>query len=150
MAIMKILVATGLYAPEIGGPATHIDVLEREFPKQGIDVLVHPFGKVRSYPKIVRHIVYFFGLLRRMRNVSVVYALDPVSVGLPAMITYVPLLRRWISRIPRRFKSSSIGLPKVGMPTGLPLLNHASKFWIGAITAFVLVAVGTSGARIPT
>lgn len=86
MAIMKILVATGLYTPEIGGPATHIDVLEREFPKQGIDVLAHPFGKVRSYPKIVRHIVYFFGLLRRMRNVSVVYALDPVSVGLPALL----------------------------------------------------------------
>lgn len=83
---MKVLVAAPLYAPEIGGPATHIKILEEAFPKWEIEIVAYPFARVRRFPKIFRHFIYMCGLMRRMRGVSVVYALDPVSVGLPALL----------------------------------------------------------------
>ncbi len=83
---MKILIATGLYAPEIGGPATHTDILEREMPAFGIDVVVVPFSRVRAYPKVIRHLRYCLSLLFHARGAALIYALDPVSVGLPALL----------------------------------------------------------------
>ncbi len=81
---MKVLIATGLYAPEIGGPATHTEILEREMPALGVEVAVLPFSRVRRYPKVIRHVLYLFLLLFRSRGAHLIYALDPVSVGLPA------------------------------------------------------------------
>ena len=83
--IMKILIATGLFPPEVGGPATYAKLLLEELPKKGIEVSVLPFSEVRRLPKIVRHFVYFFKALRLARKADVVLALDPVSVGLPAI-----------------------------------------------------------------
>ncbi len=96
---MKILVATGLYAPEIGGPATHTSVLERELPLRNIDVVTVPFGRVRRYPKLVRHFFYMVALIKSARGASIVYALDPVSVGLPALFVAWIMRKRFIVRI---------------------------------------------------
>lgn len=82
---MKVLIAAGLYPPEIGGPATYSVLLEKELPKQGIDVVVVPFGWVRQYPKGIRHVVYAYKLWRECGDADIVYALDSISVGLPAM-----------------------------------------------------------------
>src|SRR3989344_2242944 len=81
---MKVLIATGLYPPEIGGPATYSKCLEELLPAQGIKVAVLPFSRVRRWPKVVRHIAYFFLVLREGYRTDAVYAQDPVSVGLPA------------------------------------------------------------------
>lgn len=83
---MKVLIATGLYPPEIGGPATYAALLESGLPKRGIEPVLVPFARVRKYPKIVRHIVYGWLLYRSARGVSSIIALDPVSVGIPARI----------------------------------------------------------------
>ena len=83
---MKVLIATGLYPPEIGGPATYALLLEEELPARGIEVTMVPFGWVRYYPKIIRHIVYAYKLWQESKRVDVIYALDPISVGLPALI----------------------------------------------------------------
>ena len=83
---MKVLIATGLYPPEIGGPATYALLLEEELPKRGFEIIVVPFGWVRHYPKIVRHFVYMYKLWRESKRVDVIYALDPISVGLPALM----------------------------------------------------------------
>lgn len=89
---MKITIATGLYPPEIGGPATYAAMLESELPARDIEVKVVPFGWVRHYPKIIRHFVFAWKLWRESRGSEVIYALDPMSVGLPAM--YVAKLSR--------------------------------------------------------
>lgn len=89
---MNILVATGLYPPEGGGPATYAKALFDELPKKGVGVTVLPFSRVRAYPKIVRHIAYFFLCLKHGKDVDVVYALDPVSVGVPSF--FAAKLRR--------------------------------------------------------
>lgn len=84
---MKVLVATGLYPPEIGGPATYSALIEAGLPSYGIEAVVVPFRHVRTYPKVVRHLVYFWRLLKILwtSDVQIVLALDPVSVGLPAL-----------------------------------------------------------------
>lgn len=87
----KVCIATPLYPPEIGGPATYAQILNEELPKQGIDAVTVPFRSVRKYPSGVRHLVYFATLLRRARRADLILALDPVSVGLPAYFAAVLL-----------------------------------------------------------
>ena len=40
-------------------------ILEEELPKNGIEVLVVPFSSVRSLPKVIRHIAYFFLVFKK-------------------------------------------------------------------------------------
>jgi len=82
----KVLVATGLYPPDIGGPATYAQMLEEELPKAGIEPVIVPFGTVRHLPKIVRHIAFAFALYKRVRECDALYALAPISVGVPALL----------------------------------------------------------------
>lgn len=89
---MKVTIATGLYPPEVGGPATYAAMLQEELPKRGIDVTIVPFNVVRRYPKVIRHVWYAWKLWRASSDAAVVYALDPISVGLPAVV--VARLRR--------------------------------------------------------
>lgn len=83
---MKLLIATGLYPPEIGGPATYATMLEKRLPDFDVEVKVVPFGWVRGYPKVIRHLVYAWKLFNEEKDFDVVYALDGVSVGLPALL----------------------------------------------------------------
>ena len=82
---MKLIIATPLYPPEIGGPATYAKLLVEGLPKKGIEVSLEKFNDVRHLPKIIRHYMYYRRVLKAARNADVVLALDPVSVGLPAM-----------------------------------------------------------------
>ncbi|MFT7507239.1 MAG: glycosyltransferase involved in cell wall biosynthesis [Acidimicrobiales bacterium] len=82
----KILIATGLYPPDIGGPATYVRMLEEKLSEHGIGFTIVPFTHVRHLPKIVRHVVFFFKLIKKAYGTDAVYALDPISVGLPALV----------------------------------------------------------------
>ncbi len=82
---MKLVIATPLYPPEIGGPATYAKLLFEGLPAKGIEVDLVKFSEVRHLPKLIRHFVYYRRVLRAARGADVVLALDPVSVGLPAM-----------------------------------------------------------------
>ena len=79
---MKVLIASG----DSGGPATYTQLLKQSLPNKGIEVDVASFQSVISLPPGVRHIVYFFKLLKQTKNVDVIYAQDPFSVGYPAML----------------------------------------------------------------
>lgn len=83
---INLLIATPLYPPDIGGPATYTKALEELLPGKGFSVDVVTFGEVRRLPKVIRHIAYFFKLLSASGESDIIYALDPVSVGLPAMV----------------------------------------------------------------
>lgn len=85
-SIGRLLVATPLYPPDIGGPATYSYLLEKELPSRGIPVAIVSFGAVRHLPKLVRHVAYLRMLLRESMSADVILALDPVSVGLPAYV----------------------------------------------------------------
>ncbi len=83
---MKILLAAGIYPPDIGGPARYAEMIATRLPGIGIEVVVVPYREVRTVPKIFRHLAYTWRLWRVSRGVSLVYALDPMSVGVPAAI----------------------------------------------------------------
>src|SRR3989344_1553976 len=83
---MKILICTGIYYPDIGGPATYSKLLFDELPKKGVFVEVLSFGEVRRLPKIIRHYAYYKRVKKIARNFDVIYVQDPVSVGLPTAL----------------------------------------------------------------
>ncbi|MDP3957996.1 MAG: glycosyltransferase family 4 protein [bacterium] len=96
---MKILIATGLYPPDIGGPATYSKLLKEELPKRDIDVEVLSFGDVRHLPKPLSHVRYFTKLLRLAPFADVIYAQDPVSVGFPALLAAVFLRKKFVLKV---------------------------------------------------
>lgn len=83
---MKITIATGLYPPEIGGPATYTVLLEKELPARGHEVKVIPFSLSRKLPKVIRHLHYFFLMLKESKNSDVFFAQDVASVGFPTLL----------------------------------------------------------------
>ena len=96
---MKILITTGIYPPDIGGPSTYSKLLFDKLPERGIEVEVLSFGEVRYLPKIIRHFVYFLKILKRARKADIIYVQDPVSVGLPTMLANKILGKRFLIRI---------------------------------------------------
>ncbi len=97
---MKIVIATGLYPPDIGGPATYTKFLERHLPQHGIEYSVVSFRDVRRYPRIIRHIIFFFLLIKEGRSADILYALDTVSVGVPTAIVSGLIRKKLYLRVP--------------------------------------------------
>lgn len=85
MRIMKVLIATPLYPPDIGGPATYSAGLEKAFSEMGYEIRVVTPEKERMLPSGLRHFFYFFRLWRAFDHNDVILALDTFSVGLPAL-----------------------------------------------------------------
>ena len=83
--LMKLVLATPLFPPEIGGPATYAKLLSEGLPEKGVEVEIVKFNDMRHLPKIVRHYAYYRRLKRALKAADAILALDPVSVGLPAM-----------------------------------------------------------------
>lgn len=97
---MKILIATPLYAPQIGGPATHTRMLEEYLPRHGFSVTVIPFREVAHLPPIVRHLAYAARLMKAARSADLVFAQDTFSAGLPALLASRIARRPLVVRVP--------------------------------------------------
>lgn len=95
---MRILFATGIFPPDIGGPATYVNGLARELRRRGIEVSVITYGtysdegddtpfpvrrvsRARALP--LRYFDYLTSVYRAAREADVVYLQDPLSSGLP-------------------------------------------------------------------
>jgi glycosyltransferase involved in cell wall biosynthesis len=103
---LKILIATPLYPPDTGGPATDSAMLKNELPKHGIEVEVCSFGQVRHLPTGIRHLCYVWELLatsRRAGGVDVIIAMDTFSVCWPALIVARLLRKPFVVRVPGDF-----------------------------------------------
>ncbi|MBI5005273.1 MAG: glycosyltransferase family 4 protein [Candidatus Lloydbacteria bacterium] len=96
---MKILIATPLYPPEIGGPATYTALLEREFSLRGFQVAVAKLSDVKKWPFGIKHLFYFFKLLRAGAEADIVFAQDPLGVGLPALCAAKILGKKFVVKI---------------------------------------------------
>lgn len=83
---MTIVIATPLYPPEVGGPATYSRRLEEGFVSAGHTVVLVAFAGVRQYPKLIRHVVYFWRVFRAVKNADLVFAFDTWSTGIPAVL----------------------------------------------------------------
>ena len=96
---MKILIATGIFPPQIGGQATYSKLLQDLLPSRGFSVEVVNFGDVLMFPKGIRHLIYFFKIVFRGVRADVIYAQDPVSVGLPAFIASKILRKKFYLKV---------------------------------------------------
>lgn len=96
---INLLIATGLFPPEIGGPATYTQSLVEELPRHGFWVTVVPFREVRHLPKIIRHLVYFKKIYQLAKTHDLIFAQDPVSVGLPAWLAAALARKPFILRV---------------------------------------------------
>ncbi len=84
---MKIVLAAGLYPPDIGGPATFAKQLVESLTLQeNVQVEVVSFREVRHLKPGIRHMVYCLKLWQKSRSAEAIVALDPVSVGLSALV----------------------------------------------------------------
>lgn len=83
---MRILIATGIYPPAIGGPARYAKGLKEAFEELDYQVDVLTYGVEKKLPFGIRHVWYLFRALWALRNKDVVIALDTVSVGFPAVV----------------------------------------------------------------
>lgn len=83
---IHLTIATPLYPPDIGGPATYTKLLESELPQYDIVVEVVSFTESRHLPKGISHMHFAWRLWKSTRQADVVLAQDPVSVGLPSAI----------------------------------------------------------------
>lgn len=90
---LRIAIATGIFPPQSGGPATYSKLLADRLPDFGHEVVVVNFGSVVHWPKGVRHVLYFAKLFTTALQSDIIYAQDPVSVGLPA---------KWVARLLRK------------------------------------------------
>lgn len=109
---VKVIIASGIYPPDIGGPATYSQLIAREFVKQGIEVSLICYSdkkqkdnekfkiiRILRNNKLVRYFLYFFNLLKLAKNCDVVYAQGPLSAGLPAMWVCKILKKKFVVKI---------------------------------------------------
>jgi len=100
---MKLLFATGIYPPEIGGPAGYVKGVATELASQGHEVAVVTYGdekteaganyKVQTIKRNdslpVRYLKYAYQTWKLARKSDLIYTQGPVSEGLPAAIASI-------------------------------------------------------------
>ncbi len=109
---LRILIATGIFPPDIGGPATFAKILYNELPKFGCEVKVltysdekfsifnfqfsnkskiqnskqHIYRINRKQNKLIRYFKYFLQVWQLAHWADIIYAFDIISVGLPCAV----------------------------------------------------------------
>lgn len=86
MKPLQILIATGIYPPDIGGPAQYAWNIEKEFRRMGNSVSVVSFRLEKRLPIGLRHLLYFLRVVVPLIRSDFVIALDTFSVALPATL----------------------------------------------------------------
>lgn len=94
-----VLLTTGLFPPEVGGPATYSFLLSEGLPEYGFFVRVLPFSRVKNLPKVIRHIVFFFLCFKEAYGMDILYAQDTVSVGYPTSLVAKILRKKFVVRV---------------------------------------------------
>jgi glycosyltransferase involved in cell wall biosynthesis len=112
----KLILATGIFPPDIGGPATYVKTLSEELPKRGFAVKVVTYGKddknskfqaqnsnqfqnsnskiedsiyyiSRNQNVLSRYMKYFIQVWKLLAWADLVFVQDPMSAGLPTWLS---------------------------------------------------------------
>ena len=97
----KILITTGLFPPDIGGPATYVNTLVKELPKHDFDIRVVTYADTKSVSKIgsvkiikidrkqniiFRYLDFTAAIIKNLNWADIVYTQGPVSEGFPTWL----------------------------------------------------------------
>ena len=110
---MKILLAAGIFYPDVGGPAIHVRKIAERLVEEKFDVTVIAYGddkvnfqfpfKVkrisRKYPIILQWFFYSILCLKESLNSRVVYAFDPTAAGIPSCFIAKMLGKPFLIRV---------------------------------------------------
>ena len=96
---MKIVLATPIYPPEIGGPATYSQKLEEGLIKNGHTVRVVSYQGLKRYPQPLRIFLYFLRLFKNTLGCDLIYAFNVISCGLPACWISIISGKRFFMRL---------------------------------------------------
>jgi len=80
----KIIIATGVCPPKMGGPSYYAHNLSKEFRGLGQNVKIVTYGMEARLPSGLRHLFYFLKLFLKSLGADFILALDTLSVGLPS------------------------------------------------------------------
>lgn len=80
----NIVIATGIYPPEVGGPSEYAKNLAEVWRNQGYKVKVEVFSKFNLLPTGIRHVVYFFSIIPSFLMADYIFIIDTFSAALPA------------------------------------------------------------------
>ncbi|MFZ2523381.1 MAG: hypothetical protein WAW92_03255 [Minisyncoccia bacterium] len=95
---MKILIATGIYPPDIGGPSEYAKNLEENWQNLGHEVRVSVFSRWNFLPTGLRHLIYLLSIIPPILRSDFVVTLDTFSSALPATIVSIVLRKKIIVR----------------------------------------------------
>src|SRR3989338_1486362 len=96
----KVLIAKGIFPPDIGGPATYGATIKKALEEKGFEVDVAVLSKVgRGLPKGLRHLIFFFKLLPLARKADLILALNAVSAGYPALLASKFFKKKFLVRV---------------------------------------------------
>ncbi|MFA6503373.1 MAG: glycosyltransferase family 4 protein [Patescibacteria group bacterium] len=110
---MKLLIATGIYPPEIGGPAGYVKGLATELAARGHSVQVVTYGSSETHngsgfdvavissgsSLVVRYFRYALAVRRLSRKVDLVFLQGPVSEGLPGAIGAILAGKKFVLKV---------------------------------------------------
>ncbi len=110
---MNILLATGIFYPDVGGPAIHVRKIAEGLHAQGFKVTVLAYGDdstqqkfpfetrrvSRKSPKILQWFIYLILALYKGISSNLIYAFDPTAAGLPACLTAFIWRKPFVIRI---------------------------------------------------
>ncbi|MBT3293308.1 glycosyltransferase family 4 protein [Candidatus Peregrinibacteria bacterium] len=103
---MKIVLATGIFLPDIGGPATYVQWLARSLNEAGHKVIVITYGQGKSEEDdsvirvsrfggfILRWLRYASAIRKHANDADIVYAFSSISCGVPLCISRVKKPKR--------------------------------------------------------
>ena len=95
---MKILISTGIYPPDIGGPAQYARNLYETWKSQGHEVKVAAYRWERAFPPLVRHILFFLKIFRKGWNADLILVLDTWSAAVPTMFACALMRKKYVIR----------------------------------------------------
>ncbi len=95
---MKILISTGIYPPDIGGPAQYARNLYETWKGQGHEVRVAAYRWERAFPTFLRHILFFLKIFRKGWNADLILVLDTWSAAVPTMYACKIMRKKYIIR----------------------------------------------------
>ena len=112
---MKIVITTGIFDPESGGPATYTPKIAALLNEKGWEVTVITYSDEPRYDfdskyrfklvrivrgnKLVNRVRYFFTVLKYARSCDLIYTLDWFAAGLPVALAAKFLGKKYVVRV---------------------------------------------------
>jgi len=112
---MRILITTGIFTPEAGGPASYAETLANKLVASGNNVKVITYSDQKSYAfdssynfsltrivrsnKIFNYSKYFLAVLKSLPKYDFVYCLDHSSAGWPVFLATRIIRKKYIVRV---------------------------------------------------